>query len=49
MSYNGYPCYTQNSLIERIKNYTKTKGNYDKNEKTKIIWVTVPYLGHIRD
>ena len=49
MLWNSYPLHTRNSVIKWLRNNTKTKTNYDKNDEKKIVWVTLPYLGHIGD
>ena len=47
MSWNGYPYFTRNSIIKRLKTSTK-KVEKEKDDR-KIIWIRLPYLGNICD
>ena len=49
MSWNGYLLRTWNLFIKRLRNDINTIENDDKNDENRIIWVTLTYLGHIRD
>lgn len=47
--WNGYALHIRNPFITRLRNDTKAKGRYDKNDKKKIICAKIPYLRHKRD
>ena len=47
--WNGYPLRTCNAFTKRLRNGIKTKRNDDIKSGKKIIWVALPYLGHIGD
>ena len=47
--WNGYPLRTCNAFTKRLRNGIKTKRNDDIKGGKKIIWVALPYLGHIGD
>ena len=49
MSWNSFPLHTRNCTIKWLRNNAKTRTNDDKNDKKKIIWDTLPYLGHVGD
>ena len=49
ISWNGYPSYTRNSVIKHLRNNTNTNINEKTNDEKKIIWVRLPYLGHVED
>ena len=44
MSCVGYPLHTSNYFNKRLKNDTKARGNENKNDEKKIIWVILPSL-----
>ena len=46
MSWNGYPSFTRNSVVKRLK-ASPTK--VEKEDDRKIIWISLPYLGNIGD
>ena len=47
MSWNGYPSFTRNSIIKRLK--TSPKKIEKVKDDRKIIWIRLPYLGTIGD
>ena len=48
ISRNEYPLHIRNSFIKWLRYDSKTKGNDEKNKENKILWTTLPYLGHTR-
>ena len=46
MSWNAYPKYVRNSIINRIKSNVNRNDNVNNNkDDRKVIWINLPYLG----
>ena len=46
MSWNAYPKYVCNSLINRLKPNVNRNDNINNNkDDSKVIWINLPYLG----
>ena len=46
MSWNAYPKYVRNSIINRLKSNVNRNGNTNNNKvDRKVIWINLPYLG----
>ena len=46
MSWNAYPKYVHNSIINRLKSTVNKNGNiYNNKNDRKVIWMNLPYLG----
>ena len=46
ISWNAYPKYVRNSIINRIKSNGNRNGNINNNkDDRKVIWMNLPYLG----
>ena len=47
MSWNAYPKYVRNSIINKLKSNVNRNNNIKNNkDATKIIWINLPYLGN---
>ena len=48
MSWNAYPKYVRNSIINRLKSNVNRNDNVNNNnnkDDRKVIWINLPYLG----
>ena len=46
MSWNAYPKYVRNSIINRLKTNVNRNGNINNNkDDRKVIWISLIYLG----